>query len=63
MEIKTHSNKTNNDRAVATSVQMVKDANMTDQVEYIAFSIDVCKKVVELQPCAIVAYLMGDRSP
>ncbi len=63
MEIKTHSNKTNNDRAVATSVQMVKDANMTDQVEYIAFSIDVCKKVVELQPGAIVAYLMGDRSP
>ncbi len=63
MEIKTHSNKTNNERAVATSVQMVKDANMTDQVEYIAFSIDVCKKVVELQPGAIVAYLMGDRSP
>ena len=67
LEIKTHSYSlggvSNNDRVTTKSVQMVKDANMTGQVEYIAFSLDVCKKVVELQPTAIVAYLNGDMAP
>ena len=63
LEIKTHGSKTNNDRVAAKSVQMVKDANMTDQVEYIAFSLDVCKEIVRLQPTAIVAYLSGNLAP
>ena len=42
---------------------MVNAMNMTDQVEYIAFSLDVCKKILELQPNAIVAYLEGDLPP
>lgn len=63
LEIKTHSTKANNDRAVAAAVKMVKDENMTEQVEYIAFSIDVCKKIVELNPTAKVAYLSGDLAP
>ncbi len=63
LEIKTHSTKTNNDRVAAKVVQMVKDANMTDQVEYIAFSLDVCKELLKLQPDAVVAYLSGNRTP
>ena len=42
---------------------MVLDADMTDQVEYIAFSLDVCKEILRLQPTAIVAYLSGDLAP
>lgn len=63
LEIKTHSTKTNNDRVAAACVQMVHDADMTDQVEYIAFSLDVCKEILRLQPTAIVAYLSGDLAP
>lgn len=63
LEIKSHSNTTNNDRAVTAAVNAVKNANMTGQVEYIAFSLDVCKKILALQPDAIVAYLEGDRTP
>ena len=67
LEIKTHSASqggvNNNDRVAAAVVQLVKDHNLTAQVEYIAFSIDVCKKLLELQPTAIVAYLNGNMSP
>ena len=67
LEIKTHSASqggvNNNDRVATAVVQLVKDANMTDQVEYISFSIDVCKKLLQLQPTAIVAYLNGNMTP
>ena len=63
LEIKTHSNSTNNNRVTTECVRMVKEANMTDQVEYIAFSLDVCKKVLAEQPDAIVAYLNGTETP
>ena len=63
LEIKTHSNSTNNDRVTTAAVNIVQAAGMANQVEYIAFSIDVCKKVLELQPNAIVAYLNGDYTP
>lgn len=67
LEIKTHSSSiggvSNNDRVAKAVVDMVKEADMTDQVEYIAFSLDVCKKIVELQPSAKVAYLAGNIAP
>lgn len=63
LEIKTHKIDGNNDRAAAAVVQLISDANMTEQVEYIAFSLDVCTKLLELQPNAVVAYLNGDRTP
>lgn len=67
LEIKSHSKSTggisNNNRVAEACVNMVKAAGMTAQVEYIAFSLDVCKKVLELQPDAIVAYLNGDKTP
>jgi glycerophosphoryl diester phosphodiesterase len=67
LEIKTHSFSTggvaNNDRVAAATVNLVQAENMTDQVEYIAFSLDVCRKILELQPNATVAYLNGDVAP
>ncbi len=36
---------------------------MASITEYIAFDFDVCKKVKELDPSAIVTYLNGDKSP
>lgn len=67
LEIKNHrysqNGKTNNDRVAEAVVKMVKTMNMTDQVEYIAFTMDVCKKIIELQPGAKVAFLGGSVSP
>jgi len=44
-------------------VEMVKKLNVASLTEYIAFDFDVCKKVKELDPSAIVTYLNGDKSP
>lgn len=44
-------------------VEMVKKLNVASITEYIAFDFDVCKKVKELDPNAIVTYLNGDKSP
>ncbi len=44
-------------------VELVKKLNVTSITEYIAFDFDVCKKVKELDPSAIVTYLNGDKSP
>lgn len=67
LEIKTHSASqggvNNNDRVAKAVVDMVKEANMIDQVEYIAFSLDVCKELLRLQPNALVAYLNGNIAP
>ena len=42
---------------------MVKEKGLESQVEYIAFSLHVCKELVRLQPGVTVAYLMGDITP
>lgn len=42
---------------------MVQELNVASITEYIAFDFDVCKKVKELDPSAIVTYLNGDKSP
>lgn len=43
-------------------VEMVKKLNAQNQVVYIAFSYDVCRKIKELDPQAPVQYLNGDVS-
>jgi glycerophosphoryl diester phosphodiesterase len=63
IEIKTHSS---NDRSLAAAeavVNKVKEYEVQNKVEYIAFSLNVCKKLVELDPTAKVAYLNGDMTP
>jgi glycerophosphoryl diester phosphodiesterase len=44
-------------------VAMVKKVGVGSITEYIAFDFDVCKKVKELDPKALVSYLNGDKSP
>ncbi|MDR1720590.1 MAG: metallophosphoesterase [Dysgonamonadaceae bacterium] len=62
-EIKTHSTATKNNACVAKVVAEVTAAGMQEQVEYIAFSMEVCKELLRLQPDAQVAYLNGDYTP
>ncbi|MDR3260449.1 MAG: hypothetical protein LBT78_01290 [Tannerella sp.] len=63
LEIKTHTTTERNNAVAAAVVNMVRNAGMTAQVEYIAFDFNICKKLVELQPDATVAYLNGDKTP
>ena len=50
-------------RAAQTCVDAVKAKGLQNQVEYIAFSYDVCKKLAGLAPEATVQYLNGDKAP
>ena len=63
IEIKTHSNEARGKACVAAVVDMVKSRGLQAKVEYIAFSINLCKEVVRLDPNAHVAYLNGDLGP
>jgi len=63
LEIKPHSTKEKEDRAVAAVVEMVEKSGMKKQTEYISFSLNICKELVRLSPEAEVAYLNGDLSP
>jgi len=63
IEIKTHSTMVRNNSVVAATLKEVARQGMEKRVEYIAFSLDVCREIVRLAPTATVAYLNGDRSP
>ena len=63
LEIKSHNTAEKNMRAAQLCYEAVKAKNMQHQVEYIAFSYDICKKLVELDPNAMVQYLNGDKAP
>ena len=63
LEIKSHNSSEKNMRAAVACYNAVKTKNMQNQVEYIAFSYDICKKLVELDPNAMVQYLNGDKAP
>ena len=63
LEIKPHKTKENEDRCVAEVVRLVKELSMQDRVDYISFSMNICDRLVELQPGANIAYLKSDLSP
>jgi len=64
LEIKSSSISKERSLALATKcVEMVHKLTAAAITEYIAFDFDVCKKVKELDPSAIVTYLNGDKSP
>jgi len=63
LELKSHSTKDKEDRAVAAVVKMVEKTGMKKQTEYISFSLNICKEFVRLDPKAQVAYLTGDLAP
>ena len=63
IEIKTHSTAERNMAAAEAVVNQVKEAGAQDKVEYIAFDLEICKKLAQLDPEAKVAYLSGGMGP
>ena len=63
LELKPHSTKEREDRAVAAVVKMVEEMGVKDQTEYISFSLNICKELRARSPQAHVAYLGGDIAP
>jgi glycerophosphoryl diester phosphodiesterase len=63
IEIKPHSNNTNNKRCVDAVVQAVNDAGAADLVDYISFSSYVCEELIKLNAQHRVAYLNGEKTP
>ena len=63
LEIKSHKSKEVEDKMVADIVKMVKKMNLEEQVEYIAFSLNVCEQLVKHTPNSEIAYLNGDIAP
>ena len=63
LEIKPHKTKENEDRAVRMITAMVDAYQLQAQVEYISFSMNICKELKRLRPDCIVSYLNGDKSP
>lgn len=63
LEIKSHRRVVNEDRAVKSIVDMVRRLGVENQVEYIAFSMNICKELKRYFPYASVVYLNGEVSP
>jgi glycerophosphoryl diester phosphodiesterase len=63
LEIKPHKQEANERRAAETIVAMVKNKGLQQQVEYISFSLFICKELLRLSPRSQVAYLGGDVPP
>ncbi|MDR2358833.1 MAG: hypothetical protein LBD87_03410 [Prevotellaceae bacterium] len=63
IEIKTHSNNTNNKRCVDAVVKTVNNSKAADLVDYIAFSSYVCEELIKSNPQHRVAYLNGNLAP
>ena len=63
LELKPHSTKEKEDKAVAAIVEMVKKVGVKKQTEYISFSLNICKEFVRLSPKTPVGYLSGNIPP
>ena len=63
LEIKSHKSKEVEDKMAADIVKMVKKMELEKQVEYIAFSLNVCEELAKLTPESEIAYLNGNIAP
>lgn len=63
LEIKPHETVVNEDRAVRAIVALVKKYNLEKQVEYLSFSMNICKELLREAPGAPVYYLNGEVTP
>ena len=63
IEIKTHSDSLRGRRAARMAVEAVRKAGVEKKVEYIAFSLDICRELVKNDSTALVAYLSGNVAP
>ena len=63
LEIKSHKSKEVEDKMAADIVKMVMKMGLQKQVEYIAFSLNICEQLAKLTPESEIAYLNGNLSP
>lgn len=63
LEIKPHQQEINESRAVDAVVDLVKRYHLEKRVEFISFSLHICKRLHEQMPDSKVAYLNGELSP
>lgn len=63
LEIKPHKRVVNEDRAVSATLALVQKYQLQNQVEYISFSMNICKELIRQAPQAQVAYLRGEVTP
>lgn len=63
LEIKSHKSKEVEDKMAADIVKMVKKMGLQKQVEYIAFSLNICEQLAKLTSESEIAYLNGNLSP
>ena len=63
VEIKPHLRIVNEDRAVKAIVALVRKHGLEKRVDYISFSMNICKELVKEAPGAPVYYLNGDVAP
>jgi len=63
LEIKSHATGERNSEVTAAVVEAVRKADMQNQVDYIAFALNVCIDLARLEPEANIAYLSGDKTP
>lgn len=63
LEIKPHQRVVNEDRLVTLVLEQVDAVGLSERVDYISFSMNVCKELIRQAPDAKVAYLSGNVSP
>ncbi len=63
LEIKPHGTTNKEDCAALIVTRLVEEYQLENQVEYISFSLNICKKIKELCPDTKVSYLEGNLSP
>ena len=63
VEIKPHKRVVNEDRAVNAVVALIEKYQLENRVDYISFSMNICKELADRVPYASVAYLNGEVSP
>ncbi len=63
IEIKDHKDVAREQKCVDKAMQMVEEAGLKNQVEYIAFDYELCKRIVKNDSEAVVGYLNGDKAP
>lgn len=63
VEIKPHSTREKEVAAVAAILAQIDKYGVEGQVEYISFSMEICKELKRLRPAAAIAYLRSDLAP
>ena len=63
LELKPHSSKINEDRAVKKVIETIAKNDIHNQIEIISFSQNICNQFTALAPQFHVSYLAGDLSP